>query len=416
MKSVEDTTAGPGLGPELAMVVPRINIEAFCETTQLAEAVRAAAADRRMARAHAQVHMGGLPAAVRRFEAQSTPNLLIIESPDDRNTLLAALADLAEVCQPETKVVVVGRFNDVDLYRQLISQGVSEYLVLPVSPLKLISTAIALYADAKAPPVGRVIAFMAAKGGAGSSTIAHNCALEISRFADLETAIVDFDLAYGTAGLNFDVDSASGLLEAIDQPGRIDPVLIDRLLVRLDGKLSLLSGPGGVDRDVSVAPGAVDAILLTLRSSVPRIVLDLPLIWSSWVKSTLIGADRVVITAEPDLASLRNTRLILAMLKTARPNDLPPLLVLNKLGIARRPEISPDDFAKAAGAELSAVIPHDPKTFGDALNNGKMVLALSPKSKPAEPLRQLAHELAGMEKAARRSGFFLNRLGLFRKR
>jgi pilus assembly protein CpaE len=405
----------PAIGPDLAVMVPRINIEAFCETGELAGAMRAAAADRRMARAHTQVHMGGIAAAVRRFEAQSTPNLLIVESPAEPGALVRALTALAEVCQAETKVVVAGGFNDVSLYRDLIRQGISEYLVMPVSQIQIIETAARLFTDAKTAPVGRAIAFMAAKGGAGSSTIAQNCALEMSRYADLETVIVDFDLAYGTAGLNFDIDTAAGLLEAIDQPARIDPVLLDRLFIKIDGKLSLLSGPGGVTRDASIAPGAVEAIMLALRAGVPRIVLDLPLVWSSWVKSALLNADRVVITAEPELAGLRNAKLILDMLKTMRPNDLPPLLVLNRVGVTKRPEISPADFAKAAGIELSAVIPHDPQAFGAALNNGKMLLDMAPKSKAAEPLRRLSRQLAGTEKAAGRSGSLFKRFRVFRK-
>jgi pilus assembly protein CpaE len=415
MQAADQMRGGPDAKFDLAVMVPRINIEAFCESPALANAIRAAAADRRLAQAHAQVHMGGIAAAVRRFETQSTPNLLIVESPPEQDALLTALAALAEVCQPETKVVVTGRFNDVELYRDLMRQGISEYLVMPVSELRVIETAARLFTDAKAAPVGRAIAFMAAKGGAGSSTIAQNCALEISRFADLETAIVDFDLAYGTAALNFDIDTAAGLLEAIDQPARIDPVLLDRLLVRLDGKLSLLSGPGGIGRDVSIAPAAVEAVMLTLRAGVPRIVLDLPMIWTSWVKSALLNADRVVITAEPELASLRNAKFILETLRAARPNDVPPLLVLNKAGVTRRPEISAADFAKAVGTELSALIPHDPQSFGAAVNNGKMLLDMAPKSKAAEPLRQLARQLAVTEKAASRPRSFFQRFRVFRK-
>lgn len=415
MQAADEYRGGPDAGPELAVMAPRINIEAFCETAALADAMRAAAADRRMARAHTQVHMGGIAAAVRRFEAQSTPNLLIVESPAEQGALPAALAALAEVCQAETKVVVTGRFNDVELYRELMRQGISEYLVMPLAPLQLIETIARLFADARAAPVGRVIAFMAAKGGAGSSTIAQNCALEISRYADLETAIVDFDLAYGTASLNFDIDTSAGLLEAIDQPARIDPVLLDRLLIRIDGKLSLLSGPGGISRDLSAAPAAVEAVMLTLRASLPRIVLDLPMMWTGAVKSALFNADRVVITAEPELASLRNAKFILETLKAARPNDVPPLLVLNKTGLARRPEISAADFAKAAGAALCAVIPHDPRSFGAAVNNGKMLLDMAPKSKAAQALRQFARQLAGTEKAAVRPRSFFSRFGIFRK-
>ncbi len=376
-------------------LVPRINIQAFCETPQTSESAQAAFSDRRMARAHGSVQGGGIPAAVRQFQTQSTPNLLLVESTAHHDALLASLSALAEVCQPDTKVVVIGQVNDVILYRELIRQGVSEYLVAPVSPLQLVQTIASLYRSEKAAPVGRVVAFVGAKGGTGSSTIAHNCAWDMSRFTDAETAILDLDLAHGTAALDFNLDGSGGLLEAIAQPERVDELLLDRLFVRIGDKLSLLAGPGGVDRDLSIEAHAVETILTSMRSSMPLIAVDIPKVWAPWVKFTLLHADQVVLTAEPDLASLANARALVEVLKSARPNDPPPTLVLNQVGIPKRPEISAADFRKAVGVEVSAIIPFDPQNFGNALNNGKMLLELAPRSKSAEALSKLARSLAG---------------------
>ncbi|WP_395685491.1 CpaE family protein [Aestuariivirga sp.] len=401
MEVQRDATVSADSGSGLVALVPRINIQAFCENSQTAEAMRRAGEDRRMAQAHCQVQMGGIPAAIRLFEMQSSPNLLIVEAAADQGTLLTNLNALASVCQAETKVVVIGQFNDVLLYRELIRQGVSEYLVAPVSQIQLIETISSLYQNTRAAPVGRVVAFMAARGGTGSSTIAHNCAWEASRSADLETVIVDLDLAYGTAGLNFNLDTSLGLLEAIDQPSRIDSVLMDRLLVKIGGKLNLLSGPGGIERDIDIDPEAIEAVFVSLRASFPFIVADLPMLWSRWVKFTLIHADQVIITAEPDLASLRNAKYIIDMLKLARPNDAAPTLLLNRVGVSKRPEISATDFKKALGVDVVATIPNDPQNFGEALNNGKMLLELAPKAKAAEAIRGFARGLVGVTKIAK---------------
>lgn len=382
-----------GAGP--VALVPRINIQAFCETPQTSESAQAAFADRRMSRAHGSVHGGGIPAAVRQFQTQSTPNLLLVESAGAQDALMANLAALAEVCQPDTKVVVIGHVNDVILYRELIRQGVSEYLVAPVGPLQLVQTVASLYRSEKAAPVGRVIAFMGVKGGTGSSTIAHNCAWEMARSSGAETAIVDLDLAYGTAALDFNLDASGGLLEALVQPERVDELLLDRLLVRLGDKLSLLCGPGGVDREVNVEAHAVETILTAMRGNMPQIIVDVPNVWAPWVRFTLLHADQIVLTAEPELASLANTRALMELLKSARPNDQPPSLVLNQVGMPKRPEISAADFRKAAGSEITAIVPFDPQNFGTALNNGKMLIEVAPRSKPAEVLSKLAHGLTG---------------------
>lgn len=394
MNTPSQSSAAPGeAGPIL--LVPRINIHVFWDSPQTAQSAQAAIADRRMVRAHVTVQGGGIPAAVQHFQQQSTPNLLIVESTANQAGLLGQLASLAEVCQPDTKVVVIGHVNDVILYRDLIRQGVSEYLVAPVGPLQIVQTVASLYQGERAGPVGRVIAFIGAKGGTGSSTIAHNCAWEMARHSDAETTIVDLNLAYGTTALDFNVDGTSGILDALSQPERIDSLLIDRLLVKAGGKLSLLCGPGGIDRDIRIEPHAVETILTALRTNVPCIVVDLPSLWAPWIKFTLLHADHIVLTAEPDLASLANARTLVEMLKAERPNDPPPKLVLNRVGMPKRPEISAADFRKAVGIDIAAAIPFEPQGFGNALNNGKMMLDIAPKTKAADVLRALAHGLGG---------------------
>lgn len=394
--TVLNTTKGASrVGSALGSValVPRVSIQAFCESPESMESIRSAFADRRMARAHATVVSGGIPAAVHHYQTQSTPNLLVVESTAPRDELLAQLPPLADVCQRDTKVVVVGHANDIVLYRELIRQGVSDYVVAPFEPLQLVDAIASLYRSEKAGPLGRVIAFVGARGGTGSSTIAHNCAWELARAANAETTIVDLDLAFGTATLNFNQDASGGILETIAQPERVDALLLDRLLVRLGDKLSLLGGQGGVERDVVIEAHAIETILVALRASVPTIVVDVPSLWAPWVKFTLLHADQIVLVGEPDLASLRNAKAFVDMLKAARPNDPPPALVLNRVGVPKRPEIAAAEFSKAAGADIIATIPSDPQSFGVALNNGRMLLDIAPRSKPAGAIRKLVQTL-----------------------
>ncbi|MFN4141806.1 CpaE family protein [Aestuariivirga sp.] len=386
----------------LVAAVPRINIHAFCESQQTAETFQLAAADRRMSRAHCSVQLGGIMAAVQVFQAQATPNVLVVESRSPREQVMAELASLAEVCQPDTKVVVVGHLNDVVLYRELIRQGVSEYLIAPLQPFQLIESIASLYHNPKAAPLGRVFAFVGAKGGVGSSTLAHNIGWLMSKKLDAETVITDLDLAFGTAGLNFNQDVTNGVADALGQPDRVDPTLLERLLTRLGDKLSLLSGPGGVDRDFNIESHSIETILSALRSSVPNIIVDVPNMWAPWIKYTLLHADQVIITATPELASLRNARNLADLLKAGRPNDPPPKLILNQVGVPKRPEIPAADFSKAVGLEISAIIPHDATSFGTAQSNGQMVFEVAPKSKVVEAIAGFVELLAGTDKPAKK--------------
>ena len=161
--------------------VPRISIQAFCESPEVTAAIEAAAGDRRMARAHVKVHAGGIAAAAEFYQGAATPNLIIVESKLPRDRLDAELDRLAEVCDAGTKVVVIGHVNDVELYRDLVRRGVSEYLVVPVDLLRVIKAIGDLYGERSAKPLGRTIAFVGAKGGVGSSTVAHNVAASMAR-------------------------------------------------------------------------------------------------------------------------------------------------------------------------------------------------------------------------------------------
>ena len=228
--------------------VPRVSIQAFCESPDIAAIVGAAISDRRMAKAHVKQNMGGAPAAVEAYKSAPTPNVIVLEAAASRDALLAQLEELAEYCDAGTKVVVLGKLNDIVLYRQLIARGVSEYLVAPFGVVDFIQAISLLFSVPGAKALGRVIAVVGAKGGVGASTVAHNLAWSLASVTEMATIIADFDLAFGTAGLDYNQDPPQGVAEAVFAPDRVDAVLVDRLLSKCGEKLSLLAAPATLDR------------------------------------------------------------------------------------------------------------------------------------------------------------------------
>lgn len=388
-------------GPVIAPV-PRVTIQAFCETPEVASAIEASAGDRRMQKAHVRVQTGGAPAAAAAFAQAPTPNVVILEAErGDRGAFLEQLDKLSDVCDPGTKVLVIGHVNDVLLYRELVRRGVSEYLIAPVAVLDIVRTISELYTAPGVDPVGRTLAVVGAKGGVGASTIAHNLAWSFSRKLAMSTVVVDLDIAFGTAGLDFNQDPPQGIAEAIFAPDRLDANMIDRLMSKCSDKLSLLAAPAMLDRTCDLTETSLDAIYDILRSAVPCIVLDVPHTWTAWTRRTLIGADDVVIVASPDLASLRNTKNLFDHLKLHRPNDRLPRIVLNQTGVPKRPEIAMADFAKALGTDLSASIAFDAQLFGTATNNGQMIDEVQPSGKAAATFLEIAGLIVGRGEAKR---------------
>jgi pilus assembly protein CpaE len=375
--------------------IPRISIQAFCETEGVAGPITLASEDRRMAKAHLKVHMGGVATALELYNTAPTPNLIILESREEPKELIVALRQLADVCDPSTKVVVVGHYNDVWLYRELIRSGISEYVVAPVSMTDILAVISGIFVDPDAAPLGRSIAFIGAKGGVGSSTMAHNLGWAISTLFASETVVADMDLAFGTANIDFDQDPAQGIAEAVFAPERIDEVYLDRLLAQCAEKLSLLAAPSTLERTYDFEPDAFQQIIDIAQRSAPMLVLDVPHSWTGWTKTTLMQADEIVITASPELANLRNTKNLVDTLRTLRPNDAPPRLILNQAGMPKRPEISPADFAEPLDLTPMAVIPFDPQFFGTASNNGRMLGEMDPKHATVQILNDIAHILTG---------------------
>ena len=390
----------PERAPQIA-AVPRITIQAFCETAEMAAIVNDVAAERRMARTHIKVHMGGGAAAAEAYRDAPTPNLIIIESSAERAQLLASLGKLAESCDAGTKVMIVGHLNDIVLYRELMSQGVSDYLVMPVGVLDLVRAISALYTHPAAAPLGRIVAVMGCKGGCGASTVAHNIAWSISRELDLATVIVDLDLAFGTAGLNFNQDPPQSIADAIFAPDRLDANLIDRLLSKCTDRLSLLSAPATLDQLSDLPETAFDGVLDLLRGSVPCIVLDIPHQWTGWSRRALTAADEVVLVAAPDLANLRNAKNMVDLMRTLRVHDAVPRLVMNGVGMLKRPEIAVADFAKAVELAPTATIPFDAKLFGTAANNGQMIGEVEATNKIAGLFNDMAHKVSGRAETRR---------------
>jgi len=385
---------------------PRVSVQAFCETVATAATVQSAAEDRRLTKAHLSVHMGGVAAAIEAYHKAPTPNVIVLETQAQTN-ILAGLDELAGVCDPGTRVIVIGSANDLAPYRELVRRGVNDYVIGPVQVLDVVRSICSLFSASEAVTVGRMIAVMGAKGGVGASTVAHNAAWAIARDLALDSVVIDLDLAFGTAGLDYNQDPVQGIANAVFSPDRLDSSYMDRLLAKCTDHLSLLAAPATLDQVYDFGADAFDAIFDTLRMTTPCIVLDVPHQWTAWTKRALLGADDILIVAEPDLANMRNTRNMMNLLKASRPNDRPPLYCLNQVGMPKRPEIEVKAFAKTIETQPIATIPFDSKMFGMAANNGQMIAEVAASHRTTKTFLQIARRLTGRPEPKKTRGAFL---------
>ena len=280
------------------------------------------------------------------------------------------------VCDAGTRVVVIGSANDVTPYRELVRRGVSDYVVGPVAAARRgardLQPVLVDRGSRRRPRSSPSSAPRAASAPPPSRTTWPGRSRAIWRSIPSSSTSISPSVP---PSLDYNQDPIQGIANAVFQQDRPDSALMERLLSKCTDRLSLLAAPATLEQVYDFGADAFDAIFDTLRMTTPCIVLDVPHQWSAWTKRALVGADDILIVAEPDLANMRNAKNMLNVLKAARPNDRPPLYCLNQVGMHKRPEITPREFAKAIESQPIATIPFDSKMFGTAANNGQMIAA-----------------------------------------
>ena len=373
--------------------IPHISIDVFRETDAFMGVWERAIADRRTVSTNTNIHEGGFPAAVKHYTTERTPDLIVIETDADETVLEIETDLLAEVCDPNTRLIVVGHKNDINLYQKLLNLGVSNYLVFPVTVTSIISAISEIYREPGQEKIGKITAVIGAKGGVGSSTIAQNIAQQIAGQAPTDVLLVDLDLVFGTSALNLDIEPNQGLRELIDQSDRVDSAMLDRVLIKRGLNFNLLGCTPSLESDRMLSEEAVSAILDVASTHIPHIVLDIPHVWSDATKTALRMADRVYVVSTPELSCLRNAAAFFNQLKTMRPNDEMPGLILNQVGIPRRQEISAKEVNKILKIQPAAVIPFDARTFNIAEAAGKLICECAARKPFAKAITDIAKQI-----------------------
>lgn len=375
-------------------MIYRFTIEAFPLSKETEAAVGALTDQSEFTKAKVAVLFGGLPRAAKHYVDNPSPQVIIVEETGGTEDIQRGLELLAEVVEPGRKVIVIGGVNDVQAYRRLISQGVSEYLVAPVTTEDIANAIISCVKDPSVAPRGRVISFIGARGGVGSSTLAANMAWTLADLSREQVVGFDLDLHWGTMALALNLDPKQSVSEALTDADRIDTVLIERFMVEHSSHLAILSTAGSLKDTTVPSPEAVERMIEMCRSIAQVLVIDLPRRWNKWVSGTLLQSDEIVITVSPDLSNLRDAKLLFDWLKGRRANAS-PRYILNKHDIAKRNQLSARDFQETLGVGPSLTIGFEPSMFSQLANNGQMVGEGAKNHKLNEQFRQFALQLGG---------------------
>ncbi len=338
---------------------------------------------------------GGLRNAVQSLSISASPNILMVdlsESGDPLNDINA----LAEVCEPGTVVIACGQVNDVRLYRDLLASGIHDYLLKPLSASQVrdaLVNAQAVFANPKAhdPSVAKKhisTAVIGTRGGVGASTLATSLAWLFSADEKCPTALLDLDVHFGTGALALDLEPGRGLTDAIENPGRIDGLFIERAMIRANDHLAILSAEAPMNSPLMTDGAAFIQLEEEFRQAFEMTVIDLPRNMLINFPNLLADVNVVLVVVEMTLASARDAIRILSWLKSNAAH-VQPLVVANKVqsGVA---EISKADFEASIERKINFTIPYDIKAATNAAKLGQTFADANRSAKAGAAIRDIA--------------------------
>lgn len=390
---------GPKLdtAPKRDVPVPPIVIQTNWDRPESGAALAAFAADKRLARAEIAIERGGADGAMAAIESGVQPDLIIIDSDLAGAQLVESVDRLRGRLGSGARIIIAGAVNDIAVMRALNARGVT-YLMCPLRADELTQTVCGLYADVDC---ARVIAVLGARGGVGASTIAHNLAWTIAERLDAPTALVDLDIGFGSAAASFKLEPQGHVTDLF--VADLGEDVLDRALTRAHDRLLIAAAPGAPTMGVALESAAVNAMIARVRRTSAFVILDVPHVWTSWVREVLIAADEVLLVASPDLASLRNTDNLMKLLRVQREARAEPAIALTMTGVPKRPEISLKDFTEAVCAGPAVTFAFEPDLYGEAEQSGQLVCVTSPKSKAAQAIEVLACGFTGRSVVERKT-------------
>jgi len=362
------------------------------------------------------IKKGGIENAIRTLATDTSPKFLFV----DLSKSAAPMDDmnaLAEVCEPGTMVIAIGKENDIGLYRNMIGSGVQEYLVKPVTTdqirecILVAENTLRMTSETVAPVVetqtDKLVAVVGMRGGVGASTIVSSCAWIIANEMKRNTAILDMDIYFGTDALTFDLEPGRGLCDALENPSRIDGLFIERAMIRQGENLSILGSEASLNDPTYTDPSAMSHLLSELKHNFNYVIMDLPRNMAAEYPLMLSEADEIILVSDLSLPAARDIIRFLALCKNIAP-ETTVKVVLNKIAGAGMVEVDKKDFEASIEREIDWEIPFDPKLMVQASRAGKPLPKAAKMSKIVKILTAISAEITGDNTSEEKNSFWKN--------
>ena len=325
---------------------------------------------------------GVIPVAVgeERGATGASPDLVVVDARTGESAALAAVERLRAGASGVSILMVAAEARP-ELILQSMRAGANEFLTWPVQEEAFHEAIRRIAARHESSPAARrqatTFAFFGAKGGAGVTTVAVNCGVELARLSKRPTVIVDLKPGLGEVSLFLGVRSRYTLVDAIDNLHRLDEQFLRELVAKHKSGLEILAGSGNFERPSAADSGALEEVFRLLGRQNEYILVDAGSQINSCSIAALYGADVIYLVANPDVPSVRNAQRLLDRIAQLGACGERVRILLNR---AAEPFPIPlAQIESALGRPIDHMFPSDYKTVSTALNTG-VPLALTGNS------------------------------------
>jgi pilus assembly protein CpaE len=385
------------IDPGNSVSVPRIRV--FISDQESEGTVRQALGD--LGVEDAVVTTGNVTTAISALAKSPSPRLLIVDISGVEDPV-ANILELNEVCEPGIGIIVVGKSNDIGLYRRLKNAGVIEYFFKPLVRDLITRSCHDVLTDRFDQPSlysGKLVFFLGVRGGVGTTTLATNAALYQAEVRQRWTMLVDLDVQSGDSALIFDVAPTDALREAFEHPERVDKLFLERGAIHAGQRLNMLASLEPLDSLIEGTQESITSLLENLVRRYRAVFVDLPVSAAAFLPQILQMPSTCVLIGNQSLSSARD---MARWREFIGPNtrERRTVSVLN-CNMAYG-GLKPADFTRACGHPPEILIGYDRK-LAEATNFG--IHAMQKCSSFRTELALLLHEVMGEPLEKSRSVF-----------
>ncbi len=359
-----------------SVLLPSSSLAVFSTEDNSRKVASSLSKDWRYARVSVEAVNGGVDDAILYYTSNVSPDLLIIQTDVIDDSFTEKLGELAEKCAEGTDAIIIGPDNDVQLYRKLISMGVSDYIVRPLE-IDVFADVIAKTLIKKLGVSGsRLIVTMGCKGGVGVSALTQGLVHGLSELHGQKVLLIDAAGGWSSNTICLGLEPSTTLKEASKAALKEDLDSIDRMILSVSEKLNVLASGGDVMLEPAIDVDGFEKMLNIVMASYPLVIFDASGASAELKKAAIMAAHKVMLFTSPGVFSLRAARTLISEIKDIRDigddnkNKELLSLILNFKGIQGKKELAVKDIESMLDCKIDSAIDFMPDMFGKLASEG----------------------------------------------